>query len=174
MGPKLCVRVTQPVRLPYHRASIFAAKIKSFSERPPIEWVESETPTLPHETARSGWCPSAYATAPILFAKASASAKFLNRYSFAIPFPCRVKVQPGSSSRKSSASARLSGVVPSSHGTHFFETRLVIEKERGQLSGKGSRGKVRRLLEEDAETAIRPSFPEVCSFQDSKRREKRR
>jgi hypothetical protein len=44
--------------------SALAARMKSFSERPPIEWVESSTRTFPQVKQMSGWWPSASATSP--------------------------------------------------------------------------------------------------------------
>ena len=56
-------------------ASTFAAIAKSFSVRPPAEWVVNATTTFPHPTRRSGWWSSASATAPTRLAKARAALK---------------------------------------------------------------------------------------------------
>jgi hypothetical protein len=60
--------------------SSFAAKMKSFSLRPPIAWVQFSTSTLLRATVNTGWCCSASAMRAISLTKRIAEGKSRRRY----------------------------------------------------------------------------------------------
>lgn len=60
------------------KRSILAAMMKSFSVRPPAEWVVNVTTSLPQLTSKSGWWPCDSASKATWVAKAKGSRKVVN------------------------------------------------------------------------------------------------
>src|ERR1039458_3289075 len=96
--------------------SILAARMKSFSVRPSILCVYVFTSTRPQVSNRSGWCPSASATAPARFTNARAVLKSGNT-NVLVRRCSAVTFQSGNSADNFSNSSPLSGGTPPLQGT---------------------------------------------------------
>ena len=83
-------------------ASIRFASSKSFAVSPPAECVVIETPTLFHDTLRSGWCPISSAGSTSLSTNSTEPTKSASSKVLTIVSPSRS--QPSSSARRESIS----------------------------------------------------------------------
>src|SRR6185312_7813582 len=75
----------------------------------------------------SGWCPSASATSPTLFTKASASLKFLNLNARSILRASSMSFHSGVCFRQVSAPSRESGGTPPRQAVQDFAARSVMQ-----------------------------------------------
>lgn len=109
--------------------------MKSFSDNPPMECVESSTSTLPHEIERSGWCPSASAILAIFVAKSNASLKSLNLNDFDIACAPGQSIQSFSSFKSFSASCTGKGGPPFSQGIQCLADNSAFIFARPHTNG---------------------------------------